>query len=78
MIAIRKPTIVVSCALAAYSATAPASSVAGIDVHARARLDDIGDDQADDQRQGREEQEIGERLGATRPTLPGRACRRCR
>ena len=39
-----------------------ASSVAGSMLHARARLDDIGDDQADDQRQGREEQEIGERL----------------
>ena len=33
-----------------------------IDVHARAQLDDVGDREADDQRQGGEEQEIAERL----------------
>ncbi len=33
-----------------------------VDIHARARMDDIGDDQADDQGQGREHQEIHEGL----------------
>ena len=34
----------------------------GIDVETRARLNDIGDDKTDDQREGREEQEIGKSL----------------
>src|SRR3546814_10859986 len=42
----------------------------GIDVHARTRLDDIGDHQPEDQRERREEQEIGEGLGRDPPDRP--------
>ncbi len=52
---------------------------ARIDVHARAWLDDIGDDQADDQRERGEEQEIAECLGGdAADASPARACRRSR
>ena len=40
-----------------------------IDVEARARLDDVGDDQADDQGKRREGEEVAERLGDDAPQL---------
>ena len=67
-----------SCALRGIVGDRAGIERRGIDVHARARPDHIGDDQPDDQRQRREEQEIAERLGRDPPDRArARACRRC-
>jgi hypothetical protein len=61
--------MVVSCAAAGILGHGPGVQGRGVDVQPPARLDHIGHDQAEDERQRREDEEVGEGLGRHPPDL---------